>query len=110
MRSKKAPEGATEARDDGNEIIQEFQILAANWTARMDELTPVTKNRHVYIILNTLQRLQEKSTTLCSDITELKTERHIAVNNGNLSDFNRKWGLFPTLKCARMARYGHSSL
>ena len=38
----------------------------------MDELTVASKSRHVDI-LNRLQRLEENSTTLCSDITELKT-------------------------------------
>ena len=72
LRSKKASEGATETREDGNESIQEFRILATNLTAKMDELTVANKSRHVDI-LNRLQRLEENSTTLCSDITELKT-------------------------------------
>ena len=43
----------------------------------MDELTAVRKRRHVDI-LNRLQRLEEKSNTLCSDITELKTSVEFA--------------------------------
>lgn len=39
LSSKKASEGASETRQDGNESIQEFRILAANVTAKMDELT-----------------------------------------------------------------------
>ena len=39
LRSKKASEGATETREDSYESIQEFRILAANLTAKMDELT-----------------------------------------------------------------------
>ena len=39
LRSKKASEGATETREDGNENIQEFRILVVNVTAKMDELT-----------------------------------------------------------------------
>ena len=70
LRFKKASEGATETREDGNENIQEFRILAVNVTAKMDELTAASKSRHVDI-LNRLQRLDEKSTTLCSDITEV---------------------------------------
>ena len=72
LRSKKASEGATETREDSYESIQEFRILAANLTAKMDELTAASKSRHVDI-LNRLQRLEENSTTLCRDITELKT-------------------------------------
>ena len=70
LRSKKALEGGTETREDWNKNIQEFQILAVNSTAKMDEFTAVSKSRHVDI-LNRLQRLEEKSTTLCSDIIEL---------------------------------------
>ena len=77
LRSKKASEGATEAREDGNESIQEFRIVAANLTAKMDELTAASKSHHVDI-LNRLQRLEEKSTTLCSDITELETSVEFA--------------------------------
>ena len=69
LRSKKALEGATETREDG--------ILAANLTAKMDELTVVSKSCHMDI-LNRLQRLEENSTTLCSDITELKTSVEFA--------------------------------
>jgi len=72
LRSKKASDGATETREDGNESIHEFRILVANLTAKMVELTAVRKRRHVDI-LNRLQRLKEKSNTLCSDITELTT-------------------------------------
>ena len=77
LRSKKASEGATETREDRNESIQEFRILAASLTAKMDELTVASKNRHVDI-LNRLQRLEENSTTLRSDITELKTSVEFA--------------------------------
>ena len=49
LRSKKTSEGATETREDGNESIQEFRILAANLTAKMDELTVASKSRHVDI-------------------------------------------------------------
>ena len=47
LRFKKTSEGATETREDGNENIQEFQILAANMTAKMDDLTAASKSRHV---------------------------------------------------------------
>lgn len=77
LHSKKASEGATEAREDGNKNIQEFRTLAANWTAKMDELTAVSKSHHVDI-LNRLKRLEEKSATLCSDMTELKTSVEFA--------------------------------
>ena len=77
LRSKEASEGGTEAKEDRNEGIQEFQVLAVNLTAKMDELTAASKSRHVDI-LNRLQLLEEKSTTLCSDITELKTSVEFA--------------------------------
>ena len=77
LRSKKASEGGTEAREDGNEGFQEFRVLAVNLTAKMDELTAASKSRHVDI-LNRLQRLEEKSATPCSDITELKTSVEFA--------------------------------
>ena len=70
LHSKKASEGATETREDGNESIQEFRILAASLTAKMDELTVVSKNRHVDI-LNRLQRLEENSTTLHNRIEDV---------------------------------------
>ena len=38
--SKKASEGETETGEDRNESIQEFRILAANLTAKMDEQEP----------------------------------------------------------------------
>ena len=43
----------------------------------MDELIVASKSRHVDI-LNRLERLEENSTTLCSDITELKTSVEFA--------------------------------
>ena len=70
LRSKKASEGATETREDGNKNIQEFRILAVNSTTKMDKLTVVSKSRHVDI-LNRLQPLEETSTILWSDIIEL---------------------------------------
>lgn len=51
--------------------IDKFRILAANSSAKMDELTAASGSCHVDI-LDRLQRLEEKSTTLCNDITELK--------------------------------------
>ena len=77
LRSKKASEGATETREEGNERFQEFRILVANLTAKMDELTAASKSRHVDI-LNRLQRLEENSTILRSDIAELKTSVEFA--------------------------------
>lgn len=53
--------------EDGNKSIQEFRILVANLTAKIDELTAASKSRHVDI-LNRLQWLVEKSTSLCGDI------------------------------------------
>ena len=44
LRSKKVSEGATETREDGNENIQEFRILAANLSAKMDELAAASKS------------------------------------------------------------------
>ena len=84
LRSKKTSEGATETREDGNESIQEFRILAANLTAKMDELTVASKSRHVDI-LNRLQRLEENSTTLCSEITELKKSVEFANSEVKIS-------------------------
>ena len=52
LRSKKASEGATDTIEDGNENFLEFR--------------------------SRLQRLEEKSTTLCNDITELKTSVEFA--------------------------------
>ena len=49
----------------------------ANWTAKLDELTAVSKSHHMDI-LNRLKRLEEKSATLCSDMTELKTSVEFA--------------------------------
>ena len=83
LRSKKVSEGATETREEGNESIQEFRILAANLTSKMDDLTAGSKSRQVDI-LNRLQPLEENSTTLCSDITELKAS--VEFENSEVQD------------------------